>query len=66
MESKITNPKLAASCCVKTVVWVKKPGPTAEVAIKKAAPSKAEEFLRIFFDLRSGREYLLSTFNPET
>lgn len=38
MESKITNPKLAASWAVNTVVCVKNPGPMADVAIKKTAP----------------------------
>jgi hypothetical protein len=34
---------------VNTVVWVKKPGPIADVAIKKAAPVIAEEEA-IFFN----------------
>ncbi|EMI13904.1 hypothetical protein C883_3399 [Bacillus stratosphericus LAMA 585] len=44
MEIKMTNPKLAASCCVNTVVCVKNPGPMADVAIKKAAPISIERF----------------------
>ena len=35
----IANAAEAINCCVKTVVCVKKPGPIADVAIKKAAPS---------------------------
>ena len=42
-EMIITNPKLDKSCCVNTVVCVKKPGPIADVAIKKAAPVMAVE-----------------------
>jgi hypothetical protein len=38
IDNKITKPKLASSCWVNTVVWVKNPGPIADVAIKKAAP----------------------------
>ena len=37
MEIKITKPKLASKLLVKTAVWVRKPGPIAEVAIRKAA-----------------------------
>lgn len=43
IEQRITNPKLVKSCDVKTVVCVMNPGPIAEVAIKKAAPTRAEE-----------------------
>jgi hypothetical protein len=50
MEIRITNPKLAANWLVKTAVWVKKPGPIADVAIKKAAPSKAECFIFFIFE----------------
>src|SRR5690606_18602835 len=46
---KITKAKLAANCCVNTVVCVKKPGPIDEVAIKKAAPSNT--LLLTFFFL---------------
>src|SRR5688572_1365018 len=42
MERRITKPKLVNSCWVKTVVCVMNPGPIAEVAIKNAAPSKAD------------------------
>jgi hypothetical protein len=45
MVMKITKPKLAPSCCVKTVVWVRKPGPIADVAIRKAAPRITDLFL---------------------
>jgi hypothetical protein len=37
---RMTNPKLVKSSCVKADVWVRKPGPIAEVAIRKAAPSR--------------------------
>jgi hypothetical protein len=40
----MTKPKLAANCCVNTVVWVRKPGPIAEVAIKQAAPNNTLKF----------------------
>jgi hypothetical protein len=48
MEIKITKPKLASKLLVKTAVWVRKPGPIAEVAIRKAAAMMgvAENFLR--------------------
>ena len=53
IDSRITKPKLASSCWVKTVVCVKNPGPIAEVAIKKAAPNIAfcffPEFNAIYF-----------------
>src|SRR5688572_28525639 len=42
IERRITKPKLARSCLVKTVVCVRNPGPTAEVAIRKAAPKMIE------------------------
>ncbi len=45
-DTKITNPKLASNCSVKTVVCVKNPGPIDEVAIKNAAPSRT---LRLAF-----------------
>jgi hypothetical protein len=48
MEIRITKPKLASNFCVKTVVCVRKPGPIAEVAIKKAAPEMAVFFTFIF------------------
>jgi hypothetical protein len=40
MDNKITKPKLAPSCAVKTAVCVKNPGPIADEAIKKAAPNR--------------------------
>jgi hypothetical protein len=48
MEIKITKPKLASKLLVKTAVWVRKPGPMADVAIRKAAAMMgvAENFLR--------------------
>lgn len=42
------KPKLVSSCWVKTLVLFKKPGPMAEVAIKKAAPNMAEFFFTSF------------------
>ena len=41
-EIKITKPKLVERSAVNFEVWVKKPGPIAEVAIKNAAPEIAE------------------------
>ena len=41
IEIRITNPKLVKSSWVKTDVWVRNPGPIAEVAIRKAAPNIA-------------------------
>ena len=38
--------KSARSRSVKTVVWVKKPGPMAEVAIRNAAPTAAPAAFR--------------------
>ena len=38
IETRIANPNAAASWLVNTAVWVRKPGPMAEVAIKKIAP----------------------------
>ena len=43
------KPKLVSSSCVNTVVCVMKPGPMADVAIKNAAPNKAD----LFFNLKS-------------
>ncbi len=40
----MTNPKLVERSEVNLAVWVKKPGPIADVAIKKAAPKIAEFF----------------------
>ncbi len=39
IERRMTKPKLARSCLVKTVVCVRNPGPTADVAIRNAAPN---------------------------
>ncbi len=39
---RMTKPKLARSYPVNTVVCVRNPGPTADVAIKKAAPRITE------------------------
>jgi hypothetical protein len=38
---RITKPKEVSSSAVKRVVWVRKPGPMADVAIRKAAPRMA-------------------------
>ncbi|CCM73680.1 hypothetical protein BN341_17250 [Helicobacter heilmannii ASB1.4] len=37
---RIAQAKALLSSWVNCALWVRKPGPTAEVAIKKAAPSK--------------------------
>jgi len=42
IEIRIRKPKLVSSCSVNKDVCVRKPGPIAEVAIRKAAPSMAE------------------------
>ena len=39
MDSKIANANAAPICTVKTEVWVRKPGPMAEVAMRKMAPT---------------------------
>jgi hypothetical protein len=46
-DKRITAAQLASSLFVKTTVWVRKPGPTADVAIRNAAPKKTCRF--IFF-----------------
>jgi hypothetical protein len=38
----MTKPKLASKELVKTAVWVRKPGPIADVAIKNAAATMGE------------------------
>src|SRR5699024_10507199 len=40
-EARIANAKEAPSVWVKVAVWVMNPGPIAEVAIRKIAPSTA-------------------------
>jgi hypothetical protein len=40
----MTKAKEARYCAVNLEVWVRKPGPMAEVAIKNAAPSKTDRF----------------------
>ena len=47
---RITNPKLANNSLVNRVVCVIKPGPMADVAIKKAAPKNAPEYFEILFN----------------
>ena len=42
MDKRMTNPKLAPSFSVNTAVWVRKPGPIAEVAIRKAAATRVD------------------------
>ena len=42
IDIRITNPKLASKVLVKTAVWVRKPGPIAEVAIRNAAATIGE------------------------
>ena len=46
----MTKPKLAPREHVNTAVWVKKPGPMAEVAIRKAAPISAPRV--VFLSMR--------------
>jgi hypothetical protein len=38
MDMRMAQPRLAPSSRVNCVVWVRKPGPMAETAIRKAAP----------------------------
>ncbi|MEY3178438.1 MAG: hypothetical protein RJB42_679, partial [Bacteroidota bacterium] len=42
IEIKMIKPKLANKVLVKTAVWVRKPGPIADVAIKNAAAIMGE------------------------
>ena len=39
-ETRITQAKAAPSCTVNVVVWVRNPGPIADVAIRNIAPRK--------------------------
>lgn len=48
IEIRITKPKLASSELVKMAVWVRKPGPIAEVAIRNAAAISGEENFLFF------------------
>ena len=50
-DARITKPKLAPNYPVKVEVCVRKPGPIADVAIRKAAPNSAP--LDFFFSLIS-------------
>jgi hypothetical protein len=43
---RITNPNEVSSSAVNLLVCVRKPGPMAEVAIRKAAPRIAEFFFK--------------------
>src|SRR3954454_13806841 len=45
IETAMPNAKAAPNCTVKAVVWVMKPGPMAEVAIRNIAPSRVERVL---------------------
>src|SRR3954467_15555808 len=45
IETAIANANAAPNCTVKAVVWVMKPGPMAEVAIRNIAPSRVERVL---------------------
>ena len=63
-DSRITKPKLARSCLVKTVVCVKNPGPTADVAIRKAAPNMTDDSDLGFAWSAIDREYR-NTISPE-
>lgn len=44
----MTKPKLAASVFVNVAVWVRKPYPIADVAIKKAAPISNDQLPAFF------------------
>lgn len=45
IETRIAKAKAALSSTVKLVVWVMKPGPMAEVAMRNIAPSRALRLL---------------------
>ena len=49
IDIRITKPKLVSNCCVNTVVCVIKPGPIAEVAMRKAAPNITDDFFKDIF-----------------
>ena len=49
MEMTMANAIAAPSLAVKTAVWVRKPGPMAEVAMRKMAPTIADEASFFFF-----------------
>ena len=57
IDSRIANAKLARNLSVKTVVWVRKPGPMADVAIRKAAPISGD--VRLSRNFGSGVVLLL-------
>ena len=65
MEIRITKPKLVNNWLVNKLVWVRKPGPIAEVAIRNAAPSMAEFF---FIEPKENLfvQGLAGIFNPHT
>jgi hypothetical protein len=46
----IANANAAPSCTVNVVVWVMKPGPMAEVAIRNIAPIRVERVLEVNLD----------------
>ena len=45
MDARMAKAKLAPYCAVNTVVWVRKPGPMAEVAMMKAAPRRTDQLV---------------------
>ena len=47
-EIRTTKPKLGPRLDVKVAVWVRNPGPIAEVAIRNAAPSITLIFCLLF------------------
>jgi hypothetical protein len=49
IETAIAKANAAPSCTVKVVVWVMKPGPMAEVAMRNMAPSRVERVLAASF-----------------
>ena len=59
-ETRITKPKLDPREFVNTAVWVRKPGPMAEVAIRNAAPIKAPRV--VFFSMTPMCPFLCECF----
>ena len=45
IEARMAKAKLAANFSVNTAVWVRKPGPMADVAMMKAAPISTDQLL---------------------
>ena len=45
-DMSTANPNDAPNCAVNTAVWVRNPGPMAEVAIRSAAPARVDRLAR--------------------